>query len=382
LLVNWQVEASGKVETNAPIQRSGTLYPPQTIFYMDDTGDGKTLSVYAVERDGTDLGIVEFGWLSNASVEGTRFAYLISSKDTGTTSLIVVEPGREAEVLFEAEEGEPYTAAGLLTWSPDATRIALALDYYDGRRIVVVDAQSGQIHNKFLLPREMLALHQIEWSPDGKKLLLIGWPVAVLDTEIGEIETVVEGGLWMVGSYVPTREIQWLSGSDALIYINREYVGRDQWEPPVLWYKKLGENEKPQQLLTPEQLMELGLDIDDLLSIKISRAGSYLALAEMGYGSADSAAILVFELALLQSTLLDNQSLPSPLGQWELPGMISSLEWSSNEQELAFLTVSDLGSSIQILPISAPSSQKVADLRLTQEQFTTIWMWDMVHWAP
>jgi Tol biopolymer transport system component len=327
-----------------PSAESGILYPSRPILYTDIGAEGDIPSIHAVNQDGTYLGMVGTGVLIGWSPQGDRFAYLALDDPTGfPNSLVVAAIGEEGKTIFETEPGELIANVGPQSaWSPDGTQIALVLDKEETGRVVLVDVSSGQIVGEFPVQDPLstvsgyLGLPTVKWSPDGQQLLLKEYgEVVVLSIKSGQSKSISPS--LELGAMFPSRE-EWLSSSDDVIYLDIKL------EPESIELQLLRtalDAEKPEQLLTEEQLKTLGIDIEDRtsMSIRLSPMGTYLALiASSGFEEHGNANLLIFDLSTLESELVDSWVISQPVAQWELAGsIISPVVWSPDEKALAFL---------------------------------------------
>jgi WD40 repeat protein/predicted Ser/Thr protein kinase len=124
------------------------------------------------------------------SPDGSRLA---SANSDGFVRIWDPETGREMARLAQKAQH--------LAWSPDGTRIALALAGESGLEVRPWDSRQERLSEPVL--RQPGLVHSLRWSPDGRSLAAVlaergRWWLAVLDTKRGEtvfrVEQVTELG--------------------------------------------------------------------------------------------------------------------------------------------------------------------------------------------
>ncbi|WP_257643984.1 S9 family peptidase [Luteimonas salinisoli] len=165
----------------ATAQAGDDAPPAAQVWRVDADGEAATRLTAAPG------GVTGFAW----SPDGRRLAYLATEPETaaerrrresGDDPVEVHRAGRYARLWLQELAGGPpraLTAPGLqvheVAWSPDGRRLALRVsdetglnDYWYRSRIVLVDAGDGR-HLRTLHGRASAAPPQ--WSPDGRRLL-------------------------------------------------------------------------------------------------------------------------------------------------------------------------------------------------------------------
>jgi hypothetical protein len=61
---------------------------------------------------------------------------------------------------------------------------------------------------------------------------------------------------------------------------------------------------------------------------------------------------------------------------------VGPVVWSPDEQALAFFMTSDKLTTIEVLTVSESVSHTVAEVSLTEEDFTFPWLFNMLSWMP
>jgi len=216
------------------------------ITFLSKRADDAWRSLYRIPIDGGEaMRLLGHGTAIQAyapSPDGRRVAFLATEpeedavkqrKDRGFDRIVVEEELRPVRVWIAeiAEGGEASTprklelpgSASLVRWSPDGSRLALALaptplvdDDYMERRVHIVDAESGAILRRIENPGK---LGDLAWSAKGTHLAMIS-AADRNDPSAGRLLAVrVEGGepLDLLG--------EWDRGSvDAFAWQNDETV--------------------------------------------------------------------------------------------------------------------------------------------------------------
>jgi hypothetical protein len=88
-------------------------------------------------------------------------------------------------------------------------------------------------------------------------------------------------------------------------------------------------------------------------------------------------------LSQWQRTPSSGETAPQPLAQWTLPGLFFSVVWSPDEQELAYLKLSETEESIEALSWSNGVVEKLTVVNPPDDQGEIIFTgWNMVSWMP
>ncbi len=168
------------------------------ISFLAKRGDDEHRALYVIPIDGGEArrvlehetGVSSYVW----SPDGKRVAYLAKDKKPkkkkklakkGFNQEIYEEELRFARVWIGTPDDEDAESrkldltgsASSLHWSPDGTRLALALaptplidDFYMKRKVHVVEVETGKVLARIENPGK---LGQIAWSPDSKHLAII-----------------------------------------------------------------------------------------------------------------------------------------------------------------------------------------------------------------
>jgi len=197
------------------------------ISYLSKRGDAEHVGLHRIPIGGgesqavlePETNIQEYAW----HPDGDRVAYLATEptpedlqqlRDKGFNQRIYEEDWEFvrlwiAETGDEADEPRMLDIEGNaseLSWSPDGSKVAVALaptpgvdDFYMKRRVHVIDPTNGEILIQLENPGK---LGHVAWSPDGGRLALISGadihdPAAgrlmVADLETGELEDALPG---------------------------------------------------------------------------------------------------------------------------------------------------------------------------------------------
>lgn len=206
----WRVPATGKGaarELSAP-ESASEEHPrwsadSRSLYFISnrpspapDAAAGQAdAQVWRVDADGEKATLLTHSRSDVSAFEvtrdGTRIAYLatdapdaaaVAAREAKDDAVVVEHPTLFSRVwLRDLRNGETraLTAPGLqvhdLAWSPDGRRLALRVsrgttlnDYWYRSRVVLVDADTGA-PGQVLEPRA--SAHPLQWSPDGTRLL-------------------------------------------------------------------------------------------------------------------------------------------------------------------------------------------------------------------
>lgn len=145
-------------------------------------------AIYLMSDDGTDVRRLVAGDSPRWSPDGTRFAYT-AENEHGNASVWVMNPETREKRLIVVEGAWCCPA-----WAPDGVRLA----YTDGRRTLVVNTETRDAE---LVSIDFVVDGPLDWSPDGRKLLVSSGSVKVLDLRTGAEREVgprraVSGARW------------------------------------------------------------------------------------------------------------------------------------------------------------------------------------------
>jgi len=193
-------EGGSRPYVTGDVSVSGVEWTPdgRHVSYLAKRGDDEHACLYVIPVDGGEsrrvleheTGIRSYTW----SPDGDRVAFLAADEDEEAVEKLEKQ-GFDAEVYEEQlhyvrvwiatpddEEAEPRQLelegnASELHWSPVGDELAVALaptplidDHYMLRRVHVVDAESGEVLERFENPGKLGA---IAWSPDGTRLAFV-----------------------------------------------------------------------------------------------------------------------------------------------------------------------------------------------------------------
>jgi hypothetical protein len=367
------LQAEPSPDAAAPVEEpvaDAESFPARPILFL---GGDANVGIAAVESDGTLIGPQQDGMLFGWSPQGDRFAYLPLGEEA-FEGLAVAALGEEERLIFTPDlDSQIINYVRQSVWSPDGTQIALVLFSTQGFELVLIDAESGEIAKSYRLPDDVAAMYlgfvqnevifpMVNWSPDGRKVLLSLGELVVLDLESGDAEIVVSGiSLPGMGE-----QAEWLPSSDGFIYLDGYEFDGERFTPPQLWQRMLDED-APQELLSTEQMVTLGLDGSDQFAITISPSRRYLALLGINNGVDEgteySSTLLALDLTTLKEGSIEQWATEPPAAAWTLPGLTFFIEWSPDEQQFAFLMLSEeQGATIEVLSWADEGSQTVANV--------------------
>lgn len=173
---------------------------------VSDTVGASGLDVYVMAADGSARHRLVDGdedvspaW----SPDGEQIAFVRGGGGDGTGRIFAIDPdGGSASALVEhdgpATDGDP-------AWSPDGTQLAFVRTEPDGLSHLMIADADGSNARSMLERSEVLG--SPSWSPDGTMLVFTvgkggesGGSIALLDLDVGSVETVAESGLAPVWS--------------------------------------------------------------------------------------------------------------------------------------------------------------------------------------
>lgn len=145
-------------------------------------------AIYLMSDDGSEVRRLVAGDSPRWSPDGTRFAYTVYDQDGGF-SLWVMNPETNERRRIVSTHGVFGPA-----WAPDGIRLA----YTDLSRMFVINTDTGASEPVSL---DILVYGPLDWSPDGRNLLVSGTGAKVLDLSTGVERAVasrrdVGGGRW------------------------------------------------------------------------------------------------------------------------------------------------------------------------------------------
>jgi Tol biopolymer transport system component len=146
------------------------------IVFVRETAQGE--AIYLMSDDGRDVRRLVEGTSPRWSPDGRRLAYIVDddgkTRYTGTSVWVMNADNGDRRRVVSAE------AVWALAWAPDGVRLA----YSDPARlgIFVVDTETGQTE---LVSIELPVVDGLDWSPDGRELLVSGGNVRALDVRSG-----------------------------------------------------------------------------------------------------------------------------------------------------------------------------------------------------
>ena len=345
------------------------------LYYGLENGEWVTKAIHA---DGRSLGTLAKGQLAGWSRRGDRFAWFTKDEATGADLVNVMGLGGQPETIFRARAGERVFPGGWQSiWSPDGGRVALLLTTASGETftLAIVEVEKKKVAKTFELPRSVYTRghgpmnwppYDLEWSPDGRKILLAWEQTIVIDTESKAVETII----------AKPAMTEWLPGSDGVYYF-------EAFGPGDLWLRNIGRNDAVKVL---DRAQFAGWDMfgSSLLHaplVKLSASGSRLAIA--GVGGKGTSTILVFDVARTRAG-----SLGSPAKRLQVDGVVVAMEWDPGERKLAVLVISENDLAIRVLDLAggaATTLTKVA--RRGTDYFSTtdlavVGLANMISWVP
>jgi len=346
------------------------------LYYGLENGEWVTK---AVHPDGRSLGTLAKGQLAGWSRRGDRFAYFTKGEATEADLVNVMGPGGQPETIFRARTGESVFAGGWQSiWSPDGERVALLLATAGGEpfTLAIVEVETKKVATTFQLQRSVYTRgdgpmnwppYNLEWSPDGRKILLAWEQTVILDTQSKAVETVT----------TKPAMTEWRPGSDGVYYF-------DMFGPVNLWLKKIGRNDAV-NVLDRAQLAGWNMVRPILLHaplVKLSASGSRLAIAA-GAGDEGTSTVLVFDVTATRAG-----SLGSPAKRLQVDGVVVAMEWGPGEKKLAVLVNSRDDLTIRVLDLeggAATTLTKVAQRGtdyFSATDLDVVGLVNMISWVP
>jgi Tol biopolymer transport system component len=219
-LVVSRPDGSGRQRLSDTVWGSPPAWAPDGRRLAFARSDG----IYVIDVDGSDLrrltprGGARPAW----SPDGELIAF--TGGMPGEPDILAIRPDGSGETVVSARlEGSHYDAV----WSPDGTRLA----FFSGLRRswhVTVVARDGRIVAQ-IAPTVSPA--SLAWAPDGRRLLLSGWGVWIVDVETGVRSLLSPFGAQAVWS-PDGREVAFAAGGEckdrSAIYRMRVDGGRPQ----------------------------------------------------------------------------------------------------------------------------------------------------------
>ncbi|MDH7516374.1 MAG: BamA/TamA family outer membrane protein [Bacteroidota bacterium] len=109
------------------------------------------------------------------SPSGDRVAFISDRDDYYSIYLMSSSDGKDVRKIVEGQTTSDFEELHLLTprisWSPDGTRIAIAVKAGANDAIFLIDVKTGK---RTRLPVEMDGIFSVDWSPRGDRLAFIG----------------------------------------------------------------------------------------------------------------------------------------------------------------------------------------------------------------
>ncbi|MBE0559200.1 MAG: PD40 domain-containing protein, partial [Proteobacteria bacterium] len=145
-----------------------TWYWPDIARYQDPADLGRRLTDHSKESN-------FYNTSPAISPQGDRVAFISDRADYFSIYLMSASDGSNMERLITGQQTSDFEELHLLTpgitWSPDGTKIALAVKSGEYDAIMIVDVESGD--------QERITFHldgifSVHWSPDGTMLAFVG----------------------------------------------------------------------------------------------------------------------------------------------------------------------------------------------------------------
>jgi WD40 repeat protein len=374
-IIGWKIEQPNGQVTNLGARGQPILPPPPILYVGEEEG---FLSLKAVQRTGQSLGSMTGGSLGLLGWSPQGDQYAVTAVISETTYLAVVEGLEEQQVVASikfAPDERVISSPLQSVWSPNGQLLAVLVESPEfGSYITFLSVERNEIVHSIRLRWPFLGASYVQWSPDGRKLLVGGDKTLIIDLKTGGIRRIVEG----------RTVAQWLPSSDAIIYFYEP--GSAPNEPPRnLFFKELGGQEIT--LFSQDQLHDWGLDgqSTSLMRLEISPSGAYLAIVDTFL--ADT--VLVFENAGN-----DPQKWRQPIVTVALEeSRILDLAWAPNEQELALVLYlyQEQGGQLALLTLQDGSVRPLIALGDPEDDFDEAYLltyiraltaFQMISWAP
>jgi Tol biopolymer transport system component len=124
------------------------------------------------------------------SPQGDKIAFISDRSDYFDVYLMSAVDGKILDKLINGQRTSDFEELHLLTpriaWSPDGTRIALAVKAGAQDAIYLVDVNSG---DKEKIEFDLDGIFSVDWSPDGKKLTFVGVKAPQSDIYLYNLES-------------------------------------------------------------------------------------------------------------------------------------------------------------------------------------------------
>lgn len=325
--------------------------PPRPILYVTANGG------HAVLADGREAKLP--GWEAAMSMPvwapgGARWAYARGDARTRTISLQVRGWKGPATTLFTAAE-ESFSP-DVLAWAPDGRRIATLLfrQAPAGVAVALFDVAQAKLVARFGLPTDAIDPEEgsviLQWSPDGKKILVVARLVLLIDLARGGVDTLA----------VDVVAAQWTAGSDGVYYVvgdSADTAGALHRRFGGLYNRRL-DAPGPVKLLGREGLAALRLERVDPHGVwAASPTGTRLVVwtTPLSGTASDSNASTIYLYDLSNGA---PPALEHPVSTVRLPDwwIIRPLQWSPDGRSIAMFGVSmkkDEGFAIRLLDARA-----------------------------
>ncbi len=325
---------------------AGQVPPPRPILYVNAKGG------HAVLPDGHPSTLP--GWEGNETLPvwsptGALWAYARGDARTRKTSLEVRGWKTGPQVLFTS--GDEAFSHDVLAWAPDGTRLATVL-YRAApaeEALAVFDATNGKLVSRVALPTDVIDPEQgrlsIQWSPDGRKILVADQRALVVDVARGSVDT-------LPADLVTA---QWAPGGDGLYYFAGGAADTTRMgirKVAEFYYRRL--DAPASRLAERDQVVALGLEAHDPQGMwTASPSGTRLAVwaSKLGESGADTSVVYLYDLSTTTPIALER-----PAHSVRIPGwvILRRVEWSPDERSVAMFGLSpDKGGGFEIRLLDA-----------------------------